>query len=168
MCLLKLGKSVVCLPGQRETSVDCHDFRMTNVTSCTRILATRKFSRHFPFGRPRFALKWSFMNHRSRRMSITPQQLEILMQEVEVSDPIDFADLPFNEQELRALIANHLCEMADAMQSFSAEDRNLALLAVAAKLVLENLVLHVQLLRQHGLPMSDSVEALLQRLRGAS
>ncbi|HAT32334.1 MAG TPA: hypothetical protein DCW29_16235 [Janthinobacterium sp.] len=101
-------------------------------------------------------------------MSITPQQLEILMQEVEVSDPIDFADLPFNEQELRALIANHLCEMADAMQSFSAEDRNLALLAVAAKLVLENLVLHVQLLRQHGLPMSDSVEALLQRLRGAS
>ncbi|MGK5035737.1 hypothetical protein [Janthinobacterium sp. LB3P118] len=99
-------------------------------------------------------------------MTITPEELAVLMQEVEVADPIDFADLPFDEQELRGLIANHLCEMADAMESFSPEDRNLALLAVAAKLVLENLVLHVQLLRRHGLPVSDSVDALLQRLKG--
>ncbi len=99
-------------------------------------------------------------------MSITPEQLAILMQEVELADPIDFADLPFDEPELRGLIANHLCEMAAAMDNFSEEDRNLALLAVAAKLVLENLVLHVQLLRQHGLPMGDDIEALLGRLRG--
>lgn len=99
-------------------------------------------------------------------MSITPEQLAILMQEVELADPIDFADLPFDEPALRALIANHLCEMAGAMDNFSAEERNLALLAVAAKLVLENLVLHVQLLRQHGLAMGDDIEALLGRLRG--
>lgn len=99
-------------------------------------------------------------------MSITPEQLALLMQEVEVADPIDFADLPFDEPELRGLIASHLCEMADAMDSFTPEDRNLALLAVAAKLVLENLVLHVQLLRRHGLQVGDSVEALLQRLKG--
>ncbi|HEV7816927.1 MAG TPA: hypothetical protein VGP06_17745 [Janthinobacterium sp.] len=99
-------------------------------------------------------------------MSITPQELALLMQEVELEDPIDFADLPFDDGQLRGLIANHLCEMADAMQDFSEEDRNLTLLAVAAKLVLENLVLNVQLLRRHGLPMSDSVEGLLQRLRG--
>ena len=98
-------------------------------------------------------------------MSITPQELELLMQEVEQEDPIDFADLPFDEHELRGLIANHLCEMADAMDNFSEEDRRLTMLAVAAKLVLENLVLHVQLLRQHGVPLSDSTEALLQRLR---
>jgi predicted Mrr-cat superfamily restriction endonuclease len=100
-------------------------------------------------------------------MTITPEQLATLMQEVELADPIDFADLPFDEPELRGLIANHLCEMAQAMDNFSAEDRNLALLAVAAKLVLENLVLHVQLLRQHGLPMSEDIEALLGRLRGS-
>ena len=98
-------------------------------------------------------------------MTITPEQLAVLMQEVELSDPIDFADLPFEEQELRNLIANHLCEMADAMEVFTPEDRNLTLLAVAAKLVLENLVLHVQLLRRHGLPVGDSVAALLQRLQ---
>ncbi|MBA5636575.1 hypothetical protein H3H37_05855 [Duganella sp. LX20W] len=98
-------------------------------------------------------------------MSITPQQLELLMEEVEQEDPIDFADLPFDEHDLRALIANHLCEMADAMESFSEEDRQLTLLAVAAKLVLENLVLNVQLLRRHGLPLSDSTAALLSRLR---
>jgi hypothetical protein len=98
-------------------------------------------------------------------MTITPLQLELLMQEVEREDPIDFADLPFHDDELRALIANHLCQMADAMDDFSEEDRHLTLLAVAAKLVLENLVLNVQLLRRHGLPMSDGIEDLLRRLR---
>jgi hypothetical protein len=99
-------------------------------------------------------------------MTITPVELSLLMQEVEAEDPIDFADLPFPESELRDLIANHLCEMADAMQGFSEEDRHLTLMAVAAKLVLENLVLNVQLMRRHGLPMSESVEGLLQRLKG--
>jgi lipopolysaccharide biosynthesis regulator YciM len=98
-------------------------------------------------------------------MSITPQELELLMQEVEKEDPIDFADLPFDEQDLRALIANHLCEMADAMDSFSDEDKQLTLLAVAAKLVLENMVLNIQLLRRHGVPLSESADALLGRLR---
>ena len=98
-------------------------------------------------------------------MTITAQQLAALIQEVEREDPIDFADLPFDEAALRALVADHLCEMAAAMECFSDEDRNLALLAVAAKLVLENLVLHVQLLRRHGVPISDSANALLQRLR---
>ena len=98
-------------------------------------------------------------------MSITPQKLIALIQEVEQEDPIDFADLPFEEAALRALVADHLCEMAAAMDNFSEEDRHLALLAVAAKLVLENLVLHMQLLRQHGGPLSDSAGALLQRLR---
>lgn len=98
-------------------------------------------------------------------MTITPQELELLMQEVEKEDPIDFADLPFDEHDLRGLISNHLCEMADAMESFSDEDKQLTLLAVAAKLVLENMVLNIQLLRRHGVPLSDSTEALLSRLR---
>ena len=98
-------------------------------------------------------------------MPIKPEQLAALMREVEQEDPIDFADLPFPEDDLRALVANHLCEMAASMESFSNEDRVMTLLAVAAKLVLENLVLHVQLLRRHGLPVGDNVEALLSRLR---
>jgi hypothetical protein len=98
-------------------------------------------------------------------MPIKPEQLAALMREVEQEDPIDFADLPFPEDDLRALVANHLCEMAEAMENFSTEDRLLTLLAVSAKLVLENLVLHVQLLRRHGLPVGEDVEALLGRLR---
>ncbi|AKU24978.1 hypothetical protein ACZ75_17930 [Massilia sp. NR 4-1] len=96
---------------------------------------------------------------------MTQLELELLMQEVEQEDPIDFADLPFDEKELRGLVASHLCEMADAMDKFTEEDRRLTLLAVAAKLVLENLVLHVQLLRRHGLPLNEQTEALLMRLR---
>jgi hypothetical protein len=98
-------------------------------------------------------------------MPITAQQLEMLIQEVELEDPIDFADLPFEEDALRALVADRLCGMAAAMDDFTEEDRLLSLLAVAAKLLLENLVLHVQLLRRDGVPLSDSSAALLQRLR---
>ena len=98
-------------------------------------------------------------------MSIQPHELAALMAEVEREDPIDFADLPFPEEELRALVAGHLCEMAASMENFSTEDRLMTLLAVSAKLVLENMVLHVQLLRRHGLPVGDNVEALLGRLR---
>jgi predicted Mrr-cat superfamily restriction endonuclease len=98
-------------------------------------------------------------------MSITQQELETLMQEVEQEDPIDFADLPFDENDLRGIVAGRLCEMADAMESFSETDRQMTLLAVSAKLVLENLVLHVQLLRRHGQPLNEQTEALLSRLR---
>lgn len=98
-------------------------------------------------------------------MPIKPEQLAALMREVEQEDPIDFADLPFAEDDMRELVANHLCEMAAAMENFSTEDRLLTLLAVSAKLVLENMVLHIQLLRRHGLPVGDNVDALLSRLR---
>lgn len=98
-------------------------------------------------------------------MPIQPHDLAALMREVELEDPIDFADLPFAEDDLRDLVASHLCDMAAAMENFSTEDRLLTLLAVSAKLVLENLVLHVQLLRRHGLPVGDNVDALLSRLR---
>ena len=98
-------------------------------------------------------------------MPIQSEELAALMLEVEKDDPIDFADLPFDDAELRQLVASHLCEMAAAMDKFSTEDKLLTLLAVSAKLVLENLVLNVQLLRRHGLPVSDNVEGLLNRLR---
>lgn len=98
-------------------------------------------------------------------MPIKPEQLAALMREVEQEDPIDFADMPFAEEDLRELVASHLCEMAASMENFSTEDRLMTLLAVSAKLVLENMVLHIQLLRRHGLPVGENVEALLSRLR---
>lgn len=96
---------------------------------------------------------------------ITPEQLQQLIADVEQEDPIDFADIPYDENELRTLVANHLCEMAHAMENFSEEDRHLCLLAVAAKLVLENLVLHVQLLHEHPLPPEHSAKILLDQLK---
>jgi len=98
-------------------------------------------------------------------MTITAQQLEELIREVELEDPIDFADLPFDDDALRALVAERLCEMTAAMNDFTDEDRHLSLLAVAAKLLLENLVLHIQLLRRDGIPLSETSDALLRRLR---
>jgi len=98
-------------------------------------------------------------------MPIKPEDLAALMQEVEQEDPIDFADLPFPEDELRKLVAIQLCDMAASMDHLNTEDKLMTLLAVSAKLVLENMVLHIQLLRRHGLPVGDDVTALLKRLQ---
>lgn len=97
-------------------------------------------------------------------MPITPAQLETLIEEVELEDPIDFADLPFEETVLRELVAERLCGMTDGMTDFTDEDKILSLMAVAAKLLLENLVLNVQLLRRDGHVQEDG-DALLRRLR---
>ncbi len=97
-------------------------------------------------------------------MTITAQELELLMEEVEREDPIDFADLPFNDRDLRSLISNHVCDMAAQLDNFSEEDKHLTLLAVAAKLVLENFVLHLRLMYKHGEPVTHDVGALLREL----
>ena len=111
------------------------------------------------------AYGYRLFNYDCLIMPITPQQLEELIREVELEDPIDFADLPFDDEALRALVADRLCEMTAAMDDFSDEDRHLSLLAVSAKLLLENLVLHVQLLSRDGVPLSETTDALLRRLR---
>ncbi len=98
-------------------------------------------------------------------MITSAQQLQELMKEVEKEDPIDFADLPFEEDELRRITAMHICEMAATLENFSEEDRHLTLLAVAAKLVLENMVLHIQLLRQHGQDLGLDAQLILQQIR---
>jgi malonyl CoA-acyl carrier protein transacylase len=93
------------------------------------------------------------------------QQLQELMKEVESEDPIDFADLPFEEDDLRLVTANHICQMAAALENFTEEDRHLTLLAVAAKLVLENMVLHIRLIRQHGQNVELDIATILQAIR---
>lgn len=97
-------------------------------------------------------------------MTITARELELLMEEVEREDPIDFADLPFNDADLRSVISNHVCDMAAALEKFSEEDRQLTLLAVAAKLVLENFVLHLRLIIRQGEPVNSDINALLRSM----
>jgi malonyl CoA-acyl carrier protein transacylase len=98
-------------------------------------------------------------------MLASVQQLQELMKEVENEDPIDFADLPFEEDDLRLVTANHICQMAAALENFTEEDRHLTLLAVAAKLVLENMVLHIRLIRQHGQNVELDIATILQAIR---
>lgn len=98
-------------------------------------------------------------------MLASVQQLQELMKEVEHEDPIDFADLPFEEDDLRLITATHICQMAAALENFSEEDRHLTLLAVAAKLVLENMVLHIRLISQHGQNVELDLVNIMQNMR---
>ena len=100
-------------------------------------------------------------------MNLTSSELADLIREIEIEDPIDYGDLPYDEDELRRLVCIHICEIAEQAGQLGEENRQVMLLAVAAKLVLENLVLNVKLMQAQGQKApADIGTALLRRLRG--
>lgn len=101
-------------------------------------------------------------------MNITSTDLAKLIREIEVEDPIDYGDLPYDEDELRLLVCNHICEIAGQSAQLDTESQQTMLLAVAAKLVLENLVLNIKLLQAQGKAPTEIGEAFFRRLRGQS
>jgi hypothetical protein len=84
-------------------------------------------------------------------MEVSTEALVDLLREVEAEDPIDYADLPFGEQELRSLIMNSLVERHHAVETvMTNSDLHALYLLSTAKLILENTVLHARLLLLQG------------------
>ena len=101
-------------------------------------------------------------------MTITNAELADLIREIEIEDPIDYGGLPYDEDDLRLLVCAQIREIAEQADRLGAENCQTVLLAVAAKLVLENLVLHINLMQAQGSVLDESSEALFRRLRGRS
>jgi hypothetical protein len=100
-------------------------------------------------------------------MQVSTETLVNMLCEIEAEDPIDYADLPFSEHELRYLVMNSLVELYRAVETdMSVSDLYAMYLLSTAKLVLENTVLHVRLLLLQGRQVD--VKSLLQpfMLRG--
>jgi hypothetical protein len=100
-------------------------------------------------------------------MQVSTETLVNMLCEIEAEDPIDYADLPFSEHELRYLVMNSLVELYRAVETdMSVSDLHAMYLLSTAKLVLENTVLHVRLLLLQGRQVD--VKSLLQpfMLRG--
>lgn len=72
-----------------------------------------------------------------------------LLLQIETEDPIDYADLPFDEDNLRELACCNVSELMDSevFQSLTYADRELMAAATITKLVLENMVLNARLLQ---------------------
>ncbi|WP_322063217.1 hypothetical protein [Paraburkholderia sp. J63] len=80
-------------------------------------------------------------------MEVSIESLVDLLREIEAEDPIDYADLPFGEQELRRLVMSSLVERHHVVETVMSEsDLHAMYLLSTAKLVLENTVLHARLL----------------------
>ncbi|SIT43884.1 conserved hypothetical protein [Paraburkholderia piptadeniae] len=84
-------------------------------------------------------------------MEVNTERLVDMLQEVEAEDPIDYADLPFGEQELRRVVMSSLVERHHLIEAdMSISDIHAMYLLSTAKLVLENTVLHARLLLLQG------------------
>jgi hypothetical protein len=91
-------------------------------------------------------------------MEVSTEMLVDMLREVEAEDPIDYADLPFGEQELRRLIVSALVERHRNVETgMSVSDVHALYLLSTARLVLENTVLHARLLliKGHQLDMAS-------------
>jgi hypothetical protein len=95
---------------------------------------------------------------------MTEDTLLQLMTEVEKEDPIDYADLPFDDTALRRLACRLIAERSSEMEAsgLPVEALLATMWASTAKLVLENLVLNARLLTLQGLP--DDAQALIERI----
>ncbi|MBB5400558.1 hypothetical protein [Paraburkholderia youngii] len=84
-------------------------------------------------------------------MEVSTETLVDMLLEVEAEDPIDYADLPFGEQELRRLVMTSLVERHHVVEDgMSVSDIHAMYLLSTAKLVLENTVLHARILMLQG------------------
>ncbi|MFP3553771.1 hypothetical protein SB861_24090 [Paraburkholderia sp. SIMBA_049] len=93
-------------------------------------------------------------------MEVSTETLVDMLGEVEAEDPIDYADLPFGEQELKRLIVSSLVERHHNVETdMSVSDIHALYLLSTAKLVLENTVLHARLLLLQGHQLD--IESLL-------
>jgi hypothetical protein len=94
-------------------------------------------------------------------MQVSTETLVDMLREVEADDPVDYADLPFGEQELRRLVMASLVERHHSVESadMPVSDIHALYLLSTAKLVLENMVLHARLLLLQGRQVD--VQALL-------
>jgi hypothetical protein len=84
-------------------------------------------------------------------MEVSTEALVEMLREVEADDPIDYADLPFGEEDLRRLVLGSLVERHHVVEGdMSVCDVHAMYLLSTAKLVLENTVLHARLLLLQG------------------
>ncbi|MEN7527160.1 MULTISPECIES: hypothetical protein [unclassified Cupriavidus] len=95
---------------------------------------------------------------------MTEDMLLQLIIEVEKADPIDYANLPFDDVKLRALACKLIAERSIELESSGmSQDALLATLWVStAKLVLENIVLNARLLTLMG--KAEDARVLIDRI----
>lgn len=95
---------------------------------------------------------------------MTEDTLMQLMVEVEKEDPIDYANLPFDDAMLREAVCRLIAERSEQMENagMSVDALLATMWASTAKLVLENMVLNARLLTLQGMP--DNARELIDRI----
>lgn len=80
---------------------------------------------------------------------MTPQSVESLMAELEAEDPLDFGELAIGEDEARRLMADHFCEIDHRLagHGLDPEARLEVMAAIAAHMMVENMILHLERLQ---------------------
>jgi hypothetical protein len=100
-------------------------------------------------------------------MAASAELILTLLNDLEQGDPLDFGDMPLSEDAARNVVALSLAKFSEELvaQGVPAELREQLALAVATRVVLDNLALNYKLLVAGGAP-DVTAEALLAGIAG--
>ena len=101
-------------------------------------------------------------------MSAMVQDVLATMKFIEEGDPLDLGDLALDEVEARNLVALSMAKFSEDTErnGQGAAERELLALAVAGRVLLDNLRLHVQVLRLQGAVVPSAADLLKRFGRG--
>ncbi|WP_370263067.1 hypothetical protein [Limnobacter sp.] len=103
----------------------------------------------------------------THQVEIDLNTLMMLVNEVVKEDPLDYADLPVDEQALRQACCIGALSILQDASTFKAEDLIYVLLSSIAKLIEENVLLHAQNMERGERIRSEVVQGILARaMRG--
>lgn len=95
-------------------------------------------------------------------MSQLVDDILTLLTDLEEGDPLDFGDVPLDEQDARRLIALSMAQLSEDLREkgISADSREVLALAVATRVMLDNLILNYRLLQQGGGPIPNAQQLI--------
>jgi hypothetical protein len=95
-------------------------------------------------------------------MAVSAHDIQTLLAELEQGDPLDLGEVPLDEAAARRIVVLSMAKFSQdlAAQGMNAETREALALATAARVLLDNLKLHYQLLVKAGVPPQDAQSLL--------
>jgi hypothetical protein len=97
------------------------------------------------------------------KMAVSADDIRTLLTELEQGDPLDFGDIPLQEESARQLVVLSMAKFSGDLEQegLPAEAREALALATCARVLLDNLLLNYRVMTQSGTAAPNAHDLLM-------